>query len=143
MVVRVRISMSQSRSRRLPKPPQPIVWWHIALGFATVLILLAAVYLAANWIHSFPSPHQTATGTILEIRKVVDNTRDTLYGGKINYRLEAHVQYVADGQKQDRWLRASDDLTRESLLLKLAAHPTNCLVYWPPNHPENAKCSLK
>ena len=123
-------------------PPRQIVWWHIALGFATVLISLAAVYLAANWIHSFPSPHETATGTILEIRKEVDNTRDTLYGGKINYRLEAHVQYV-DGQMQDRWLRASDDLTRESQLVKLAAHPTTCLVYWPPNHPENAKCSLK
>lgn len=106
-------------------------------------ILLAAVYLAANWIHSFPSPDQTATGTILEIRKVVDHTRDTLYGGNISYRLEAHVQYVADGQMHDRWLRASDDLTRESQLIKLAAHPTKCLVYWPPNHPENAKCSLK
>jgi hypothetical protein len=135
--------MSQSRVGRQAKPPQPVVWWHVALGFATFLILLAAVYLAANWIHSLPSTHETATRTILEIRKVVDNTRDTLYGGKINYRLEAHVQYVADGQLQDRWLRASDDLTRESLLLKLAAHPTNCLVYWPPNHPENAKCSLK
>jgi hypothetical protein len=136
-------SMSQSRVTRQSKPPQPIVWWHIALAFATFLILLAAVYLAANWIHSFPSQRETATGTILEIRKVVDSTRDTLYGGSISYRLEAHVQYVANGQMQDRWLRASDDLTRESQLVKLAAHPTKCLVYWPPNHPENAKCSLK
>jgi hypothetical protein len=101
------------------------------------------VFLAANWIHSFPSTHETATGKILEIRKVVENTRDTLYGGKINYRLEARVQYLAGGQMQDRWLRASDDLTPESLLVKLASHPTKCLVYWPPNHPENAKCSLK
>lgn len=83
--------MSQSRVGRQAKPPQPVIWWHVALGFATFLILLAAVYLAANWIHSLPSAHETATGTILEIRKVVDNTRDTLYGGKINYRLEAHV----------------------------------------------------
>lgn len=135
--------MSQSRITKQPKPPQPIVGWHIVLGFTTFLILLAAVYLAANWIHSLSSTHETATGTILEIRKVFDNARDTLYGGKINYRLEAHVQYVADGQMQDRWLRASDDLTRESLPLKLAAHPTKCLVYWLPNHPENAKCSLK
>jgi hypothetical protein len=135
--------MSRSRIKRQAKPPQPLLWWHVALGFATVLISLAAVYLAANWIHSFPSPRETAAGTILEIRKVVDNTRDTLYGGNISFRLEAHVRYSADGQMQDRWLRASDDLTRESLLLKLAAHPTKCLVYWPPNHPENAKCSLK
>jgi Carboxypeptidase regulatory-like domain len=50
---------------------------------------------------------------------------------------------VADGQIQDRWLRASDDLPPESLVLKLVAHPTKCLVYWPPNHSENAKYSLK
>jgi hypothetical protein len=102
---------------------------------------LAAVYLAANWIHSFPSPHETATGTVLEIRKVIDNTRDALYGGKISYRLEAHVQYVADGQMQDRWLRALDDLTQENLLLKLAAHPTKCLVYWPPRHETRLRSS--
>ena len=135
--------MSHSHIRRQPGPPQPILWWHIVLGFTTFLIFIPAVYLALNWIHSFPSPHETATGTILEIRKVVDNTRDTLFGGNISYRLEAHVRYVADGRMQDRWLRASDDLTRESLLLKLATHPTKCLVYWPQNHPENAKCSLK
>jgi hypothetical protein len=135
--------MSQRGIRKQSKPPRQIVWWHIALGFVTVLMILAAAYLAANWIHSFPSPHETAAGEILEIRKVVDNTRDTLQGGKINYRLEAHVQYAADGQMQDRWLRASDDLTQENLLLKFAAHPTKCLVYWPPNHPENARYSLK
>ncbi len=26
--------MSQSRVERQQKPPQPVVWWHIALGFA-------------------------------------------------------------------------------------------------------------
>ena len=137
--------MSKRDIRRQSKPPQPIVAGGILRSdLSTVLIMLAAVYLAANWIHSFPSPHETATGTVLEIRKVIDNTRDALYGGKISYRLEAQVQYVADGQMQDRWLRALDDLTRESLLLKLAKRdPTKCLVYWPPNHPENAKCSLK
>ena len=135
--------MSQSRITGKPKPSQPIVGWHIALGLATILLMVVAVYLAANWIHSFPSTSETATGKILEIRKVVDHTRDTLYGGKISYRVEAHVRYLADGQTQDRWVRASDDLSQEGLLLKLAAHPTECLVYWPPSHPENAKCSLR
>ena len=135
--------MSKSRITSQPKSSQPIVWWHIALGLAIFLILVVAVYLAANWIHSIPSTYETATGKILEIRKVVDHTRDTLYGGKISYRAEAHVRYLADGQIQDRWVRASDDLTQESLLLKLAAHPNECLVYWPPSQPENAKCSLK
>ena len=134
--------MSQSLIKQ-PKPPQPIVWWHIALGLAIVLIAVAAVYLAANWIHSSPSTYETTTGKILEIRKVVDHTSDSIYGGKISYRAEAHVRYLADGQMQDRWIRASDGLSQENLLLKLAVHPTECLVYWSPRHPDNAKCSLK
>lgn len=101
------------------------------------------MYLASNWIHSFSSKYETTTGKILEIRKVVDHTRETLYGGKITYRAEAHVQFLAAGHIQDRWVLASDNLPEESLLLKLASHPTECLVYWPPSHPENAKCALK
>ena len=135
--------MSQSHITRQLKRPKPVVWWHIALCLATLFIGVAAVYLVANWVHSFPSAYETATGKILEIRKVVDHTSDTLYGGKISYRAEAHVRYAADGQMQDRWLRASDDLPQDSLLLKLAANPAECFVYWSPGHPENAKCSLK
>jgi hypothetical protein len=135
--------MSQSRITTQSKPPQPIVWWHVAVGLAILLIGVAAAFLTANWVHSLPTTYETATGKILEMRKVVDHTRDTLYGGKISYRAEAHVQYLVDGRMQDRWVRASDDLPQESLLLKLAAHPAQCLVYWPPNQPENAKCSLK
>ena len=135
--------MSQSHLRRPKKPTQPIVWWRLALGLAILAGLSAAMFVAASWVHSVPSTYKTATGKILEIRKVVDGTRESQYGGKILYGAEAHVQYIADGQLRDRWLRASDDLPRESLLLKLAAHPTECLVYWPPHHPENARCSLK
>ena len=54
--------MSQSRITRKPKPSRPIVGWHIALGIATILLMAVAVYLAANWIHSFPSTFETATG---------------------------------------------------------------------------------
>lgn len=135
--------MSQRRITRNAKPPQPIVWWHVALGLTILLTGIAAAFLTINWVHSLPSNYETATGKILEMRKVVDHTSDTLYGGKISYRADAHVRYLADDQMQDRWIRASDDLSQESLLLKLASHPTECLVYWPPRHPENAKCSLK
>lgn len=135
--------MSQSRITRQPEPPQPVVWWHVALGLAVLLMAVGAVFFAANWVHSSPSHYETATGKILQVRRVVDHTRDTLYGGRAYYRAEAHVQYLVDGQIQDRWLRASDDLSQESLLLKLAAGPTECWVYWPPDHPDNAKCSLK
>ena len=135
--------MSQSHLRKPKKPTQLIVWWRLGLGLAILVGLSAALFIAADWAPSVPSNYKTATGKILEIRKVVVGTRESQYGGKILYGAEAHVQYIADGQLRDRWLRASDDLPRESLLLKLAAQPTECLVYWPPNHPESAKCSLK
>ena len=135
--------MSQSQIKKLKQQPPPLVWRRFALSSAVLLVLFAALFVILNWVRSVPSTYETATGKILEIRTVVDGTRDTGYGGRILYGAEAHVQYLLNGRMQDRWLRASDDLPRESLVLKLAAHPTKCLVYWPPNHAENAKCSLK
>jgi hypothetical protein len=135
--------MSQSHIRKPKQTPQPVVWWRLALGSSILVVLFAALFLVVNWVRSIPSTYETATGKILEIRKVVDGMRESQSGGKILYGAEAHVQYMTEGQMQDRWLRASDDLTQETLLLKLAAHPTECLVYWPPHHRENAKCSLK
>jgi len=135
--------MSRSHLKRPKQPPQPIVWWRLALGSAILAVAFAVLFFIADWVRSYPSTYETTAGKILEIRKVVDGTRETQYGGTILYGAEARVQYMVNGQIQDRWLRASDDLSRESLLLKLAAHPTGCLVYWPPDHPENAKCSLK
>ena len=135
--------MSQSHIRKSDQPAhQPIAWWKLALAFAVVIMSFLAVYLAANWIHSFPSAYETVSANILEIRKVVDHTNDSQYGGRIFYRVEAHVHYAAKGQMQDRWLRVSD-VTPEAIVLRLAGHPTQCLVYWPPDHPENAKCSFK
>jgi hypothetical protein len=135
--------MSKSHLIKPEQPAPPIVWWRLALGTAILLVPFVALFFISNGVHSFPSTYKIAAGKILEIRKVVDGTRETKYGGMIFYGVEAHVQYQADGQILDRWLRASDDLPRESLLLKMAAHPTECVVYWPPNYPENAKCSLK
>jgi hypothetical protein len=100
-----------------PRALISISWWRLALCFASVVIVFVSLYLVANWIHSFPSTYETANGKILGIRKVVDGTIDSQYGGKILYGFEAHVQYVANGQSQDRWLRASDDLPREGHLL--------------------------
>jgi hypothetical protein len=134
--------MSQSHTKKSKQPQQPIVWWRIALGGAILMVAFAAVFVLANWVHSFPSTYNTAPGKILDTRKVVDGLPNSQFGGKILYR-EAHVQYTLDGQMQDRWLRASDDLPPESMVLKFAAHPSKCLVYWPPKHPENARCSLK
>jgi hypothetical protein len=135
--------MSQAHIRERKQSLRPIISWRSVLGLVGVLAVSMVAYLAVNWVRSLPSTSETATAKILEIRKVVDHTQDSLYGGRIIYRAEAHVQYVADNRVQDRWLRVSDGLTQDSLLLKLAAHPTECLVHWSPNHPENARCSPK
>jgi hypothetical protein len=135
--------MSQIHIRKPKPPPEPVVWWRVGIILAIPAVVIGAGLLISNWVHSFPSSYKTANGKILEIRKVVDRISESQYGSSVIYRVEAHVQYSADGQAQDRWLRASDDLPRESLLIKLAGHPTECLLYWPPDHPENAKCSFK
>jgi hypothetical protein len=134
--------MSRSHIRRQTQASLPIVWWKIALCFAAFVLLFVVVYFVTAWVHSFPSTYETY-GKILEIRRVVKGTTDSQLGGTIVYGAEARVQYVSGGQKQDRWLPASDDLSRETLELKLASNPSECLVYWPPKHPENARCSLK
>lgn len=135
--------MSHSHIRQPEAPSPPIIWWKLALGAAIFVALVGALWAVVNWTHSFPSPYQTADGKILELRKVVDGVFETWHGSKVSYGIEARVQYSVDGQMQDRWLRASDNMPRETLELKLAKHPTECLVYWPPNHPENARCWLK
>jgi hypothetical protein len=135
--------MSHSHIKKPEAPPPQIVWWKLALGAAIFVALVGALWTAVNWTRSFPSTYKTADGKILEMRKVVDGVAETLYGSRVSYGIEARVQYTLDGQTQDHWLRASDNMPRETLMLKLANHPTECLVYWPPNHPENAKCWLK
>ena len=135
--------MTGDHIRERMEPTQPIIRGRSVLGLCGVVAVLVMAYPTINWIHSSPTESETATAKVLEVRKVVDHTQDTPYGGKIIYRAEAHVQYVADGKLQDRWLRVSDGMAQDSLLLKLAAHPTECLAHWPTNHPEDARCSLK
>lgn len=135
--------MSHRHIKRPEAPPRPIVWWKIALGFVVFIASIGAVWAIVNWTYSFPSNFVTTDGKILETRKVVDGVADTQHGSVVFWGLEARVQYKVDGQMQDRWLRASDNMPRETLALKLATHPTECLVYWPPNHAENARCWLK
>jgi hypothetical protein len=135
--------MSHRHIKRPETPLRPIVWWKLALWSAIFVASIGAIWAFANWVHSFSSTYKTADGKILEIRKTVDGVVETQYGSRVVYGLEARVQYPLDGQMQDRWLRASDNMPRETLMLKLAKHPAECLVYWPPNHPENARCWFK
>jgi hypothetical protein len=135
--------MSHSHIKKPEALPQPIVWWKLALGSVIFVALVGALWAVVNWPRSFTSTYETADGKILMTREVVDRIAESVYGSKVIYGVEARVQYTANGQAQDRWLRISDGMPRETLALKLAARPTECLVYWPPNHPENAKCWLK
>lgn len=135
--------MSHRRIKQGPRLPQPILWWHVVLPVCGVLLLVVLTYFISNWIHSFPPGYETRTAKIMSLRRVVDRTMDTGRGGVILYRLEAQVQYETNGNVVVRWLRASEPLPEDSLVLKLAGHPTTCLVYWLPSRPENARCSLK
>src|SRR3569833_540065 len=118
--------MTEDHIRERKEPPQPIIRGRSVLGLCGVVAVFVMAYPTINLIHSSPTKSETATAKVLEVRKVIDHTQDTPYGGKIIYRAEAHVQYVADGILQERWLRVSDDLAQDSLLLKQAAHPTAC-----------------
>ena len=135
--------MSHSRLAKPKELPQPVSWWRLGLICAVLVVLVVALFCVVSWVRSSPATYETTTGKIVEIRRVVDGTVQSGFGGRIIYGFEVRVQYTVDGQTQDRWLRATDDLSREHLLLKLATHPTECIVYWPPDHPENVKCSLK
>ena len=130
--------MSQSHVRKPKQPPQPVVWWRLALGSSILLFCLRLCFSSSIGFALFLQPTKQPPERFWRSGKSLTLPRETGHGGKILYGAEAHVQYMAEGQMQNRWLRASDDLTQESLLLALAAHPTECLVYWPPHHPENA-----
>jgi hypothetical protein len=134
--------MSKSHIRKAA-PPEPFVWWKPVLMLFALVALTGVWWAAINWSRSLPSNFITAKGRILELRRSVDGSVDSIYGGRIIYGAEARVLYAADGQSHEGWLRVSTGLPRDTLLLKLASHPSECVVYWPPDHPEDARCWLK
>jgi hypothetical protein len=117
----------------------------------TVVAAVLLVTVAALLIKRTPWPRSrvhadtiTASCTVLDTRVVVDHTRESLRGGVIYYRLEAHVRYEFQGRTQDRWLVASKATTvRELLDAMVAKQPRKGLVFWASNHPEDAKCLLE
>jgi len=134
------MSHTHVRAPKAEPPPPPKLLPLLIAG--TLVGLFCVLYVAGRIRDSaYDTSHLTTQGKISETRIVVDHILDTSWGGKIFYRLEAHVAYQIDGQTQDRWLTASGvDASREFLSLKLANHPQTCQVYWSPGHPENARC---
>ena len=128
---------------RVPKPAKRDSPWIPIIG--TVLIVVLVAWLAFGRLFQWPlNPNDTtADGKILETRIVVDHLRDSQYGGLIYYRIEAQVKYQIQGKEQEQWIAASEATTDQILLAaRISSHPKTCLVYWPPNHPDNAKCRL-
>jgi hypothetical protein len=134
-----------SRHRiHVPKPPpsrEPWIAFPIVIGTVgfTVIVALGPLMDSLS-----DRPYATALGTVLETRLVVDRIGEGYYGSSAYYRIEARVRFLQKSQVQERWLVAPQmDSKRDLLLIKLAGQPKSCLVYWPPEHPENAKCDLK
>lgn len=133
-----------SRSHvRVPKPASPRKPW-LERAFLVAFVLLVVAALLFIWWDRPHEPNFVTEGKILESRIVVDDIRDSRYGGRIDYRLETRVSYDLDGKSVDRWLTADTVSTsRELIAAQVAGNPRNCLVYWRPNHPENARCRLQ
>ena len=141
--------MSQTHIRVSRPPSRRRFWVAIAIAFGVPLI--PVVYMVARAESWFAPAYNSADGTVLETRTVVDHYDNGEFGGSIYYRLEAHVQYsVPDAsgiyglsELQDRWLNASDPTTTPELLtVTPQKHPKSCRVYWIPKHPETAKCEF-
>jgi hypothetical protein len=137
--------MSRNR-KRVPAPAPRRKRWIKVLVVVVLLLTVAALLVKRTpWAAGrLRAPRVTVSGTVLDTRVVVDHTSDSRQGGLVFYRIEAHVRYEFQGQTQDRWLTASNATTaRELLDAIIAKQPPNCLVFWTPNHPENAKCLLE
>jgi hypothetical protein len=118
-------------------------FWLLVVAGNGACLLLVLVWAARTRDDAYDTSHLTAEGKISEIKIVVDHTVDSMYGGRIFYRIEAHVTYEIEGQSQDRWVTASEITSfREMLKAKLARQPQSCQIYWTPGHPENARCRL-
>jgi hypothetical protein len=137
--------MSHSHIRVRESPPRRNYWLEAAFGiFFVALVAVASLYAIRIWHPLYDLDHLTALGNVSDTRIVIDHIRDSPYGGKIFYRIEAQVSYEIDGQTQNRWLTASETTTeRGRLASKLAGSPKTCQVYWLPDHPENPRCRFK
>lgn len=129
---------------RIPKPLPRRNRWTEAVILALFAALAALYVVDKSYDWSADRQYSTAEGKILETRIVVEHTSESRYGGQIFYRTEARTRFAVNGQEQMRWLTASEPTTtRELLAAKLSSNPTQCEVYWAPNHPETAKCRLE
>jgi hypothetical protein len=83
--------MSHHRIHAPEVPPEQVSGWKIVLFLFAGFALFATLFLASNWLQSFRPAHITTRGKILETRQVIDGLRESTYGGRIVYGVEARV----------------------------------------------------
>ena len=143
--------MSHSHIRAQPEPPPAIpqvargVFARLAIFTCVLIPVMAGGFLWVNYRNStFWERHNAVDGTVSEVRIVPDSMRESLLGGRVFYRTEAHVQFTAEGQSQDRWLIAGEPSSSTAWLrFKIPSSIKKCIVYWAPGHLESAQCELK
>lgn|GEM_PF-3017261 len=112
-------------------------------GLASMAVVAVVGLLACALLLSrspLDRSHRTARGTIVDARIVEAGARESSYGGRIVYELEAQVRYTADGAQQQRWMPVVYPYTHEMMEARVAHLPHACEVFWAPRHPEHPKC---
>jgi len=143
--------VSHSHIRATPEPPPPLpqvafgVFSRLAIFTCVVLAVAACLFLWYNYRNStFFDRHQTVDGSVSDVRIAVDYPFDSGYGGRVVYKAEARVLFMAEGKPQNRWLPVAEPSTSTAWLRFQIPNPiTKCIVYWVPGHLDNARCKLK
>jgi hypothetical protein len=128
---------------RAPKArPKRLQWKEIAVG--GILLAFIAVFTLTRLYRTTAGAYFTSNEIVEEIRIIEIPMPEAENGGLKIYRIEARVSYSLNGTREDRWLPASEPTTTRDLLeARLKTPPKTCVVYWPPKHPEKARCRLK
>jgi hypothetical protein len=135
--------MSQTRIR-VEKTPTLRNTLAAAAGVAAIGLIVVFFTFESYWVGCSRAARETAEGRILDTRIVVVNVRESQFGTRAKYRIEARVTYDLHGQVQDRWVPVPEIVTDKRLLeARLATHPKSCEVSWPTANPENASCRLR
>jgi hypothetical protein len=137
--------MSQSHIRvRREAPPAKPHYVFVAFVFCALVAVCASIFWSNFRGSMFWETHSAAEGQVSETRVVVDRIIDSTYGGRVLYRLEAHVRFMAEGQMQERWMVVREDTHDRALLMaEQASNPKTCEVYWTSGHPEDAGCMFQ
>lgn len=140
--VKPQLEMSHTHIR-VARPAAARKPWLERLFFSVAAVLAMLTVFLILWDRP-REPFVVEHGQILETRIMVDSILQGRFGGRIHYRLEARVSYDLAGSRQHRWMTADTlSASHEVIAAQAAGNPKNCLVYWEPDHPENARCHME